>query len=124
MASAADGNSASWLSVTGRINADVFQYNYQDRIAYNSRSQSMYQEYGQKYGEFNYELLATANYSWNDHSLLANLGTNFLQRSRRVSDISTSGGLIIPNYYSLSNATSTVIPLSACAAVKWKISFR
>ena len=100
---------ASWLSVTGRINADVFQYNYQDRIAYNSRSQSMYQEYGQKYGEFNYELLATANYSWNDHSLLANLGTNFLQRSRRVSDISTSGGLIIPNYYSLSNATSTVI---------------
>ncbi|MBP1675538.1 MAG: SusC/RagA family [Bacteroidetes bacterium] len=98
-----------WLSVTGRINADVYQYNYQDRIAVYSRSQSSYQEYIQKYGEFNYELLATANKSWNDHSLIVNLGTNYLQRSRRVSDISTSGGLIIPDYYSLNNATATVI---------------
>lgn len=99
----------SWFSVTGRIYADVYQYNFQDRIAYNSRSQSSYQEYSQNYGEFNYELLATLNRSWEVHSLVANLGTNFLQRSRRVSDISTSGGLIVPNYYSLNNATSTVI---------------
>ncbi|MEA4919090.1 SusC/RagA family TonB-linked outer membrane protein [Proteiniphilum sp.] len=99
----------SWFSLTGRIYADVFQYSFQDRIAYNSRSQSSYQEYNQNYGEFNYELLASLNRSWNDHSLVANLGTNFLQRNRRVSDISTSGGLIVPNYYSLNNATSTVI---------------
>ena len=99
----------SWFSVTGRIYADVYQYNFQDRIAYNSRSQSSYQEYSQNYGEFNYELLATLNRSWEGHSLVANLGTNFLQRSRRVSDISTSGGLIVPDYYSLNNATSTVI---------------
>ncbi|MBK5194747.1 MAG: SusC/RagA family TonB-linked outer membrane protein [Proteiniphilum sp.] len=99
----------SWLTVTGRINADVYAYNYQDRIAVNSRSQSMYQEYSQKYGEFNYELLASARHAWNDHSLVANAGTNLLQQNRRISDISTSGGLIIPGYYSLSNATSTVI---------------
>lgn len=98
-----------WISITGRINADVFQYNSQDRIAVYSRSQSSYQEYSQKYGEFNYELLATANKNWGDHSLVANLGTNFLQRNRRVSDIVTSGGLIIPDYYSLNNATSVVI---------------
>ena len=83
--------------------------NSQDRIAVYSRSQSSYQEYSQKYGEFNYELLATANKNWGDHSLVANLGTNFLQRNRRVSDIVTSGGLIIPDYYSLNNATSVVI---------------
>lgn len=98
-----------WLSVTGRINADIYDYDFQDRIAYNSRSQSMYQEYNQKYEEFNYELLATANRTWNNHSLVANLGGNFLERNRRISDISTSGGLIIPNYYSLNNATSTLI---------------
>jgi TonB-linked SusC/RagA family outer membrane protein len=98
-----------WLSVTGRLNADIYDYDFQDRIAFNSRSQSSYQEYNQKYEEFNYELLATVNKSWNDHSLLANAGTNLLQRTRRVSDISTSGGLIIPNYYSLNNATSTII---------------
>ena len=98
-----------WLSVTGRLNADIYDYDFQDRIAFNSRSQSSYQEYNQKYEEFNYDLLATVNKSWDDHSLLANAGTNLLQRTRRVSDISTSGGLIIPNYYSLNNATSTII---------------
>lgn len=98
-----------WLSVTGRLNSDIYDYDFQDRIAYNSRSQSMYQEYNQKYEEFNYELLATVNKAWNNHSFIANAGTNFLQRNRRISDISTSGGLIIPNYYSLNNATSTVI---------------
>lgn len=99
----------SWLSVTGRINADIYTYDFQDRIAHNSRSQSMYQEYNQQYEEFNYELLATANRGWQAHSLVANVGANFLQRNRRISDISTSGGLIIPNYYSLNNATSTII---------------
>ena len=99
----------SWLSVTGRINADIYSYNYQDRIAVNSRSQSSYQEYSQNFGEFNYELLASARHAWSDHSLVANAGTNLLQQNRRISDISTSGGLIIPGYYSLSNATSTVI---------------
>lgn len=98
-----------WLSVTGRLNADIYDYDCQDRIAYNSRSQSMYQEYNQKYEEFNYELLATVNKLWNDHSIVANAGANYLQRNRRINDISTSGGLIIPNYYSLNNATSTII---------------
>lgn len=98
-----------WFSLSGRIYADVFQYNFQDRIAYNSRSQSMYQEYSQNYGEFNYELLASLNRNWDLHSLVANVGTNLLQNNRRISDISTSGGLIVPNYYSLKNATSTVI---------------
>ncbi|MGC3977289.1 MAG: TonB-dependent receptor [Paludibacteraceae bacterium] len=99
----------SWLSITGRINADVYQYNAQDRIAVYSRSQSIYQEYSQKYGEFNYELFATAKKTWGNHSLVGNLGSNFLQRSRRVNDVSTSGGLIVPNYYSLNNATGVVI---------------
>lgn len=99
----------SWLSLTGRVYADLYQYDFQDRIAYNSRSQSMYQEYSQRYAEFNYELLATVDHSWNNHSFVANVGGNFLQRNRRISDISTSGGLIVPGYYSLNNATSTVI---------------
>lgn len=100
---------ASWLNITGRINGDIYQYNSQDRIAVYSRSQSSYQEYNQAYNEFNYELLATINKNFNGHSIVANIGTNYLQRSRRISDISTSGGLIIPGYYSLNNATSTVI---------------
>ncbi|NDV94575.1 SusC/RagA family TonB-linked outer membrane protein [Dysgonomonas sp. 521] len=98
-----------WLSLTGRINGDIYQYNSQDRIAYYSRSQSMYQEYSQKFDEFNYEFLATSNNRWGNHSLVANLGANYMRRNRRVSDIQTSGGLRIPEYYSLNNASSVII---------------
>ena len=35
---------ASWLTVTGRINGDIYQYNAQDRIAVHTRSQSQYPE--------------------------------------------------------------------------------
>lgn len=98
-----------WLNLTGRINGDVYQYNSQDRIAYYSRSQSQYQEYSQKFDEFNYEFLATTNNRWGDHSLIANLGANYMRRNRRVSDIQTSGGLAIPEYYSLKNAPSLII---------------
>lgn len=98
-----------WLSLTGRINGDVYQYNAQDRIAYYSRSQSLYQEYSQKFDEFNYEFLATANNRWGNHSLVSILGANYMTRNRRVSDIQTSGGLIIPQFYSLKNAASIVV---------------
>lgn len=98
-----------WLSITGRINGDIYQYNSQDRIAVYSRSQSQYSEYKQLYNEFNYELLASATKNNGNHSFVANLGTNYLQRSRRISDFVTSGGLIIPEFYSLKNATSVVI---------------
>lgn len=99
----------TWLSLTGRINGDVLQYNSQDRIAYYSRSQSQYQEYSQKFDEFNYEFLASTNNRWGEHSLTTNLGANYMRRNTRVSDIQTSGGLTIPEYYSLNNASSIVV---------------
>lgn len=98
-----------WLSLTGRINGDIYQYNSQDRIAYYSRSESMYQEYSQKFDEFNYEFLATSDNRWGDHSLVANVGANYMRRNRRISDIQTSGGLGIPEYYSLYNTLSVVV---------------
>ena len=99
----------TWLSLTGRINGDVYQYNSQDRIAYYSRSQSQYQEYSQKFDELNYEFLATTNNRWGDHSLVANVGANYMRRNRRVSDIQTSGGLAIPEFYSLKNAATIIV---------------
>lgn len=98
-----------WLTVTGRINGDVYQYSSQDRIAVYSRSQSSYSEYSQHYNEFNYKLISTITKNYDAHSIVANIGANYLQRKRRVSDIETSGGLIVPNFYSLTNATATII---------------
>ncbi|WP_138476734.1 SusC/RagA family TonB-linked outer membrane protein [Dyadobacter bucti] len=103
----------SWLKLSGKVNADVYQYQYQDRIAVYSRTQSQYQEYNNNFSEFNYELLASANKSWGDISLNVNAGGNIMKQRRRISDAVTQGGLIIPEYYNLKNASSVLINSNA-----------
>ncbi|CAG5073112.1 TonB-dependent receptor P3 [Dyadobacter sp. CECT 9623] len=99
----------SWLKVSGKVNADLYNYQYQDRIAVYSRTQSQYQEYNNNFSEFNYELLASANKSWGDISLNVNAGGNLMSQRRRISDAVTQGGLIIPEYYNLKNASSVLV---------------
>ncbi|MCF0063300.1 SusC/RagA family TonB-linked outer membrane protein [Dyadobacter chenwenxiniae] len=103
----------SWLKVSGKVNADVYNYQYQDRIAVYSRTQSQYQEYINNFSEFNYELLASANKSWDDFSLNVNVGGNIMSQKRRISDAVTQGGLIIPEYYNLKNASSVLVNSNA-----------
>ncbi len=98
-----------WLKISAKVNADFYQFQFQDRIAVYSRSQSQYQEYSNTFSEFNYELLASANKKWGDFSLNANAGGNILDQKRRVSDAVTQGGLIVPEYYNLKNASSVLI---------------
>jgi len=95
----------SWLKLTGRVHADVYTSEYQDRIAVYSRSQSQYQEYTNHFNEFNYEFLASAKKTWNEFSLSGNIGGNIRDVKRRISDGLTQGGLIIPQYYNLKNAS-------------------
>ncbi|WP_374164517.1 SusC/RagA family TonB-linked outer membrane protein [Arcticibacter sp. MXS-1] len=97
-----------WLKLRGKVNADIYNYDYQDRIAVYSRSQSQYQEYNNKFSEFNYEFLASANKEWDDFSLIANVGGNIMNRKIRISNDITSGGLIVPLFYSLRNAPSVI----------------
>ncbi|TDE14446.1 SusC/RagA family TonB-linked outer membrane protein [Dyadobacter psychrotolerans] len=103
----------NWLKISGKVNADVYQYQYQDRIAVYSRTQSQYQEYFNNFSEFNYELLASANKSWGDISLNVNAGGNLMSQKRRISDAVTQGGLIIPEYYNLKNASSVLVNSNA-----------
>lgn len=103
----------SWLKLSGKVNADVYQYQYQDRIAVYSRTQSQYQEYNNNFSEFNYELLASATKSWGDISLNVNAGGNIMSQRRRISDAVTQGGLIIPEYYNLKNASSVLVNSNA-----------
>lgn len=103
----------SWLKLSGKVNADVYQYQYQDRIAVYSRTQSQYQEYNNNFSEFNHELLASATKSWGDISLNVNAGGNIMSQRRRISDAVTQGGLIIPEYYNLKNASSVLVNSNA-----------
>lgn len=103
----------SWLKVSGKVNADIYNYQYQDRIATYSRTQSQYQEYNNTFNEFNYELLASANKTWGDISLNVNVGGNLMKQNRRVLDATTQGGLTIPEYYNLKNASSVLVNSNA-----------
>ncbi|WP_109697658.1 SusC/RagA family TonB-linked outer membrane protein [Chitinophaga deserti] len=99
----------SWLNLSSKVNADLYGYDYQDRIAVYSRSQSNYIEYNNKFSEFNYEFLANANKRWNDLSLSAYAGGIIMNQKRTISNATTQGGLIIPLYYNLKNANSVLI---------------
>lgn len=99
----------SWLKVSGKVNADIYNYQYQDRIAVYSRTQSQYQEYSNAFHEFNYELLASGVKNWGELSLNVNVGGNIMKQDRRISDAVTQGGLILPQYYNLKNASSVLI---------------
>nr|WP_121271192.1 SusC/RagA family TonB-linked outer membrane protein [Pedobacter schmidteae] len=98
----------NWLKLTGKVHADVYTSEYQDRIAVYSRSQSQYQDYSQHFNEFNYEFLASAKKTWSDFSLSGNAGGNIRNMKRRVIDGTTQGGLIIPLYYNLKNAPTVL----------------
>lgn len=98
----------NWLQLSSKVNADIYNFQYQDRIAVFSRSQSNYIEYTNAFSEFNYEFLATANKRWTDLSLTAYAGGNIMNQKRRISNATTQGGLIIPNYYNLKNANSVL----------------
>ncbi|RYD81725.1 MAG: TonB-dependent receptor [Verrucomicrobiaceae bacterium] len=99
----------NWLKLTTRVNADYYNFQFQDRIAVYSRSQSQYQEYNNTFSEFNYEFIASANKTWGLLSLNALAGGNILDRNTRISDATTQGGLIIPEYYNLKNASSVLL---------------
>ncbi len=98
----------NWLQLSTKVNADLYNYQQQDRIAVYSRSQSNYSEYANNFSEFNYEFLANANKRWNNISLTAYAGGNVMNQKRRVSNAITQGGLIIPGYYNLKNASSVL----------------
>ncbi len=98
----------SWLQLSSKVNADIYNYQYQDRIAVFSRSQSNYTEYSNTFNEFNYEFLASANKRWKEFSLTAYAGGNIMNQKRRISNAATQGGLIIPGYYNLKNANSVL----------------
>lgn len=98
----------NWLKLTGKVHADIYTFEYQDRIAVYSRSQSQYQEYNNHFNEFNYEFLATAKKNWADFSLSGNVGGNIRNQKRRVIDGLTQGRLIVPLYYNLKNAPTVL----------------
>ncbi|MEN5084950.1 SusC/RagA family TonB-linked outer membrane protein [Sphingobacterium faecium] len=99
----------NWLSVGAKVHGDIYSFQSQDRIAVYSRSTSQYEEMSNKLNEYNYEFLATAKKNWDKFSLIANVGANLRDQQRKNDYAITQGGLILPNYYNLKNASAVKI---------------
>ena len=100
---------ADWLNIGAKVHGDIYQFSTEDRIAVFSRSTSQYEETNNRLNEYNYEFLATVHKNWNQISLVANAGANLRNQSRKVDYGITQGGLIIPNYYNLKNASNVKV---------------
>lgn len=107
-----------WLDVMGRVTLDHYNDLREERRAVGSvatafgvlraEEQSGYQRYELGFTETNYDLILTANkYLTDDLSVKAFVGSNIRKSKDERTLSSTSGGLIVPGLYSLSNSVNS-----------------
>ena len=105
---------ADWFNVLGRVSADSYDQQQEERSAVGSTTASYlpyYSRYNLTYREFNYDLIG--NFSANiteNFSFKGLLGTT-LRRLRTQSLFATTvGGLTVPGLYALNNSVSPLNP--------------
>lgn len=97
-----------YLNFMGRVSMDYYDQSYERKNNVGSQTVSFYEKYLETYHETNYDLLL--NFDKNltsDLNLKALLGTNVRQDYLSSTDASTSGGLVVPGLYALSNSFKT-----------------
>ncbi|MCZ4244547.1 SusC/RagA family TonB-linked outer membrane protein [Pedobacter punctiformis] len=99
----------SWFDVVGRISYDGTYDLQEERIAVGSVAVPSYARTNRTYGETNYDLLLNFNKNISeDISFKGLLGAN-LRRDKLTSiRAQTNGGLVVPEFYALSNSVSPI----------------
>jgi len=98
-----------WLDILGRVTLDNYNEQQQERIAIGSATIPSYSRFDRNYSEINYDLLATVNKDISaDLKFNGLLGVNI--RRNIISSISstTTGGLVIPKLYAISNSVGSI----------------
>lgn len=98
---------AKGLQATGRISRDAYTQSFENRIAVGSYQTSSYARSEVKFAETNYDFLLNLDRNLNETlNLKALLGTNIRRSSTTSLSAATSGGLVIPDLYTLSNSVA------------------
>ncbi len=98
-----------WLDLLARVSVDHYNEFQQERRAVGSSGIASYSRFDRSFNETNYDLLATVTKELsNDFDLNALAGINL--RKNTVSSVysETSGGLVVPELYAISNSVGTV----------------
>ena len=105
-------DAADWLSITGRTSLDTYSEIREERTAVGSvNSPSKYSRFNQSFTELNYDLLLNYNFDLSEKLALDGVvGATARQSETEWVNASTSGGLVVPKLYSLSNSTNLLPP--------------
>lgn len=104
---------ASWLDLTGKVSYNGTNDFQEERIAVGSSDPGAYSRFNRAFFETNVDFLANFRKAITSDIFLSGLvGTNM--RRSKVNSIraSTSGGLVVPRLYALSNSVGSVLPPS------------
>ena len=98
----------SWLNLVGRIATDNYDELQEERIAVGSQGTPAYSRFNHHFNETNYDFIANVDKDLSpDFNLKGLAGFN----KRKVDESSilatTSGGLVIPEFYAISNSKGT-----------------
>lgn len=94
-----------YLNLMGRVSLDNYDQLMQQRSNIGSVELPMYERYDRKYSETNYDLLLNFNKDIGANlNLKALLGGNVRRDEIQSIDQLTSGGLVVPGFWSLSNS--------------------
>ena len=97
-------NKQTNLYVVGNVYGDLYNLTTRERVAVYSQAQSGYSQVVRNVSEMNYEGRLHFDKRWDKLSLNTFVGVNRRHSSYSSLSGTTSGGLIIPNLYSLSNS--------------------
>jgi TonB-linked SusC/RagA family outer membrane protein len=98
-----------WLNILGRISLDTYSQAEEERIAFASYGTPSYSRFNSFFRELNYDLIATVNKDINKDLKFNGLAGVNMRRDASTSIYqTTTGGLIIPDFYAISNSKGAV----------------
>lgn len=101
---------APWLSLEGRAAMDTYSEFQEERIAVYSNQTSQYQKYLRNFTESNIDFMARFSKAFDNFSINGLLGINRRRTTIKSTNVSTVGGLHVPNLYNLWNSRSPIQP--------------
>ena len=102
---------ADWFNVLGRVSADTYDEQQEERNAIGSSGVPFYRRYNRTSREYNYDLIGNFTFNLSEaFSFRGLVGANINRINRESIFASTNGGLVVPRLYSLSNSRGTLTP--------------
>ena len=102
---------ADWFNVLGRVSADTYDEQQEERNAIGSSGVPFYRRYNRTSREYNYDLIGNFTFNLSESfSFRGLVGANINRINRESIFASTNGGLVVDRLYSLNNSKGPLNP--------------